>query len=595
MSPGKFANPLRGQSGSVLLSIMLVLVVSASFVLVSKLNANTRQFTRQSGSLGALNEAKIALIAYAINYPETTGNPNGAPGTLPCPDINNDGSAGANCSFPATSAGRFPWRTLEMPELTDYSGEVLWYVVADNFRTPQVGPINSDTAGNLIVDGNTDVVAVIFSPGYVLAGQDRVAGPNNIANYLEDDNADADINFVSRALGEFNDTVVTITRQELMQAVEKRVLGDVSQAFAGYQTNFSAYPWLSPFSDPSTSTFKSSVGTDEGHVPYHYAADAAGASNRNPFSTNISANWNNIVGATTASSNLLDALLGIGMITLSDACLNDINDCDEGGIYPEITSLNSTAALNCIWTDKDTADCDSFSVTVVVPYVHNPVECPVGGTLTRTYTINYPAFTGVSTTVDPDAGNIRTRNVQLTAVNPAFIPVQAGAIEIRDRFTGQVFVPVWPGCGFANNLLIGIGTSDFDADTSGDIAINGINYDIDIDDGEISEWFVSNGWQDLIYVSYASGEPLPGNTTVGQDCVTLAANCLSVDADALVTANVRAVAVSAGVDLTPGTARPNGTLADYFEFENFVVDDLFMKDKLQADRNDQTRIIATAP
>ena len=58
---------------------------------------------------------------------------------------------------------------------------------------------------------------------------------------------------------------------------------------------------------------------------------------------------------------------------------------------------------------------------------------------------------------------------------------------------------------------------------------------------------------------------------------------------------VSGVEVNAGVDLTPGTVRPNGTLTDYFEVENSVVDDLFMKDKITAANNDQTRIIATAP
>ena len=140
-----------------------------------------------------------------------------------------------------------------------------------------------------------------------------------------------------------------------------------------------------------------------------------------------------------------------------------------------------------------------------------------------------------------------------------------------------------------------------DADTKGVITATGLQYDMDIDGGELPSWFVLNDWHELIYMSYASGEPLPGNTTVGQDCVTLVANCITVDdggsnaaiADGpVVINNVRAVAVSAGTD-TSGS-RPSGNLGDYFEVDNAVADDIFMKDSTVTN-NDKLRVIATAP
>ena len=52
---------------------------------------------------------------------------------------------------------------------------------------------------------------------------------------------------------DFNDSLITITRQELMAVIEKRVLGEVKGSIKQHiKTSSNAYPWLSPFSDPKT-------------------------------------------------------------------------------------------------------------------------------------------------------------------------------------------------------------------------------------------------------------------------------------------------------------------------------------------------------
>ncbi len=590
------------QGGVVLLAIMLVIVVSASFVLVSKLNANARQFTRQSSSLPALNQAKAALIGYAVTYPENV-NPNAGPGYLPCPDLNDDGNAAGACALAGPvnfTLGRFPFETLDVADLRDSNGQRLWYALSDNYRNfAGFTPLNSETPGQLNLDGDGDIVAVLIAPGLALDGQNRAAAPLNPANFLEDDNADIDANYVSNAAGQFNDVLVTITRQELMQAVEKRVLGEVAIAMTNYQTTYNAYPWLVPFADPSTSVYRGQATSVQGHLPFHWAADpnsdevlgaGLGIAGRNPFSTNVAVRWDDITGATISASNNPLAWLGLANF-VSAACLNDINDCDEGGQYPEITSLSPPANIDCTWSDRNTADCGSVSAS----FTRNITSgaCPLSQ-LTRTYTIDFPQFTGNPTIINPTAADIRRRDVSLTAVNPVFIPAQVNAITVVETMTGQVDVLGF-FCIPLINFVVETRTSTFDADTEGSIAVNGIHYDIDIDNTELPTWFVSNDWQELIYLAYASGEPLPGNTAAGQDCFTLATNCLSVDADNIVTPNVRAVVVTAGADLTPGTARPNANLADYFELENSIVDDLFMKDKISNAANDRTRIIATAP
>jgi hypothetical protein len=257
----------RTQKGAALLALLMIFIVAASYSLVKKLNANTRDYLRQGSSLSVLNQAKQSLIGYAINYPEidamSVGDIINGPGYLPCPDINNDGSSGGTCSLAGnTTIGRFPYKTLEVHDLKDSSGARIWYALSDNFRNnPGLDVLNSETEAQFTVDGTADIVAVIIAPGIPIGSQNRDPDDTNIlteiVNYLELDNNNFDTSFISidpdpSDPNDFNDLVVTITRDELMSAVEKRVLGEVEAALRSYKTTMGAYPWLSPFADPKT-------------------------------------------------------------------------------------------------------------------------------------------------------------------------------------------------------------------------------------------------------------------------------------------------------------------------------------------------------
>mgnify|MGYP000882959513 CR=1 FL=1 len=137
----------------------------------------------------------------------------------------------------------------------------------------------------------------------------------------------------------------------------------------------------------------------------------------------------------------------------------------------------------------------------------------------------------------------------------------------------------------------------YDLDVDGvDLNSDGDYVDVNEVAPELPRWFVDNDWHELVYLAYASGEALPGDTTAGQDCVSLATPCVTVTINGAAATNVRAAAFTAGADLTPGTTRPNGTLTDYYELENSSpVDDSFLEGRLSAAYNDQTRIISTAP
>ena len=334
--------PRFKQHGSALLAFMLIVVVGASFILVSNLNANVRQYARQAASTVILAEAKNALIAYAINYPEN--HPGEGPGYLPCPDISNNGSAGGSCSLAGgTTIGRFPWKTLELDNLRDDAGESLWYAVSDNFKNnPKAfAALNSDTPADFSVDGNGEVVAVIFAPGPPLAGQNRPAGPLAVANYLEDDNADGDASFVSRASGTFNDQIAVVTRKELMAAVEQRVINQLRTALKSYYDAYTAYPWLTPFADPKASRNElrgSHNGSDNSSTLDDSNADfTAWGVQAGDVVFNVTDGSIGVVTSATASS------LSFGSLLFGTD--NDFDDDDEYVVYVQALGarLKSTA------------------------------------------------------------------------------------------------------------------------------------------------------------------------------------------------------------------------------------------------------------
>lgn len=238
----------KKQAGAALLVILLLLTSAASFLFVRNLNRGISLRTEDAmATANALAAAKAALIGRALTD-------NSRPGSLPCPDLitnnppfnaPNDGVAdllaGNNCP---NYTGRFPWRTLQIGDLRDDAGERLWYSLTTTLRDDNSAePINSATPGQLVVDGAIgDVVAVLIAPATPFAGQNRNAGPNSAINYLENDNNNGDNSFVTTAPGNFNDRLIFITRQELMTAVEKRVLGEIRQILRTYYENSDPTP-----------------------------------------------------------------------------------------------------------------------------------------------------------------------------------------------------------------------------------------------------------------------------------------------------------------------------------------------------------------
>ncbi len=244
-------NLLIRQKGLALLVFVALLAGAVATVTFDALKHGADQAMRDRITEAALLEAKDALIGYAITYGDT--HQAQVHGYLPCPDQaggNPEGSAEPTCgSQDVSQLGRLPWRTLDIGTLRGADGECLWYAVSGNYKNnPKTGLMNWDTNGQikvydadgtLLTPADNQAVAVIFSPGIALPGQNRsgsastaCGGNYTASNYLDNvggfDNAL--VSNVAGAISQFRmgdhtrtgDRLVFITRQEIWNALKKR-------------------------------------------------------------------------------------------------------------------------------------------------------------------------------------------------------------------------------------------------------------------------------------------------------------------------------------------------------------------------------------
>lgn len=251
---------LRRQRGAALLVMILFLVLGGSYALLRGLNKASSQAYRDEQTAKVLAEAKAALIGMSIV--ENDKSPR--PGSLPSPDLNNNGQVdvpdevnvcGAQANRGNSSCiGRLPWKTLGLPDLRDSAGERLWYAMSPNFRDANGVVINSNSSGTLSVDTLNNIIAIIFAPGSALDNQSRdgSANENNPANYLEAVNSSGGVNFTSQiANDQFNDHLVTITVQDLFPTVERRILGEAKIILSDFFKNNNFYPYPATFGYPT--------------------------------------------------------------------------------------------------------------------------------------------------------------------------------------------------------------------------------------------------------------------------------------------------------------------------------------------------------
>jgi hypothetical protein len=332
------------QSGLVLAVILVLLTAGAITALLAFAASPVTTQAFDSIAQDGFAQARAALIGYSAMD-------DNRPGSLPCPDTNNDGIAdllvGTECP---KNLGRLPWRTLGLPDLRDSSGEVLWYAVSPNMvHYSTAPPLNSNTIGILTVTGSapaTDVAAVLIAPGAALPSQVRdTANLNNADRYFEGENANFETSakqnntYQSGAVTDtFNDRIAVITRRQLFNVVEWRVAKEIRGTLQRYYTTNGYFPFANDYGSGTTGSFPCKPGEMRGRLP-------------NPNSMNISttcpgnADWNTGLSTPPPAWFFANDWHLLTYYSLASACTHVTPGCPFGAGYLIVNGVGTRHAI----------------------------------------------------------------------------------------------------------------------------------------------------------------------------------------------------------------------------------------------------------
>ena len=298
MQAGLVMKTRNSQRGMALFMLFFILVLATTVYVIKSLDSIGIKNQRNKETAKVLSEAKTTLIGYLADNQSK-------PGTLPCPDLTNDGSAdtsGANNC--AGYIGRLPAKQLGLPMLKDADGECIWYAISPVFRNQMtaanraLNPINGATSGSLtLMDNNGNalpasvnpLIAIVIAPGPPITGQNRSGvattycpGDSVAAKYLDTKNAvnnstgNVSGNNYTFILGNqgntFNDRIVYIKASDIYSTLRKRmvkeILGNVAvhSGVVDYYDSYTNYPCPS-----ATQTGDSDCLLSTGYVPYNDA------------------------------------------------------------------------------------------------------------------------------------------------------------------------------------------------------------------------------------------------------------------------------------------------------------------------------------
>lgn len=548
-----------------LIAILALAALITAFLIASALNRSGADISneRLDRNLSALRQAKVALIAYAANeqwqfYRNPPPSGYFQPGSLPCPDLDDDGDAdcvGFGITSTSSIIGRLPWKTVGIDDLRDASGERLWYALSHDFRKlrcsgltvpPNCTVINSDTQGQLTVTGAapaTQVVAIIFAPGAALdlsavggPSQDRISGHNSAANYLEGFSTGDNIHYsyatTASPTGVANDQALIITQAELMAAVEPivatNIQRDVKPVLQTYFTKWGAYPFAMTFAAPPAlvTPYQGTSGQNQGLLPltddpnwFKWWKATVTQIPPGYLGTEIVTSWN-----CSINSSPLQAVCHISYTDPGPSP----HDQARPDIKLQIFLQNANAAFADIPSPTTAAE-----NLAIVDNNGDPVTNQGSP---------YGQFSLYGSVVPTSSFVTQTAVVAETGVL-----VYTGRLQNADSMNGGV------------TITIPLPTPKYLFDP----AVNPNN----------ASWFISNQWyRDAYYAvspGYVSGGVPVGNPAT---CSPLPAtpSCLTVKNLPAVTNDKRAIIVLAGRQLN-GTTRPlSGNPVDYFENANLT-------------------------
>ena len=340
--------PRRGsQRGQAILITVLLLGLILTISFYSLVRPRNVDIEANAQTERVLAQAKEALIAYASGRDATN-----RPAELPCPDADNNGIADSPCGTlaPQITIGRLPWKTLGIPDLRDGSGERLWYAVSDNFKnSPAVTPLNSNTPGQFTVTGiASNVIAIVFAPGTVVAAQSRIAAnTNDVAHYLEGENATSNNSiFISAASSNiFNDRLLAITPAMFFPAVEIRVAQQIRSTLNAYYTANQYFP-------PANDYDVSCVAANQGMIPANPMACGAMFAGWSPPSWFTTEQWYRVmfyaVAPACADTTAINCTGAGGFLTLNGVSGIRALIISPGTKYPGQPPGSCTSITDCL-------------------------------------------------------------------------------------------------------------------------------------------------------------------------------------------------------------------------------------------------------
>jgi hypothetical protein len=623
--------PAPGERGTALTALLILLVlVSCALMLDRSLHRPSSRWVDEAVAVRTLSDARNALIAGAATLSPALGR-DLTPGLLPFPDRNRDGNydgKGDCVTFGLNDShllGRLPWAgdTTPCPRLQlgvdfrDGGGQGLWYAVSRNLLIRgRGGPVNPrlgdaghaaypwirlrNGSGALLREAATGeplaIAAVVIAPGAALASQDRSGRAPGPGEYLDSvsigpiriDNADTDgcpdgtvspctfpswgEEFISHPEATdrnlFNDRLTYIAVDELIRAVERRVLGEVAIALDRYRDAFGAYPWLASFGDPTDASFAGNLER-RGFLPVHLPGGA--------FTTRLGASWG-FVDATPTTVRAGDARLAPPL--------------------PDLTSGSvqfARASSSCVWSDQTRGDCEGSSVDPAY------YRADLGVTVRRTVEVAFQVVDPAPRVISPTSSDARRRTLSVTSE----------ALPVSTSMSWNVRITDDDGVQQGRRELT------VDADTRGTITLSGIRYDLSvvydgIDDArdELPEWFVENDWHHFIHAAFSADAVAGGNGDGDDDCRTPVDDCLTLMAAGRpVPRGVRALLISSSAalshqDRSIGDCNGDGIADDHLcawlEGDNSdrstpVRADTYVRGEYSRQFNDQVRVIDPSP
>lgn len=578
----------RAQEGVALIALLAVLVLGASWYLVESTTALSRTAADREHNARVLAQAKEALLAWAA----TNAAHDDDPGRLPCAqnwgDVGGgqEGRAGSTCITGTPlrpDVGWLPWRTLGLPKLVDSTGQQLWYVVSPGWALPTSGAgtvINSNTPGQITVDGRT-VVAAIVAPGSPLStgacggaaarDQSRLVAPPggtpDYRDYMDCQNAVAPMGsaFVSTGpSGSFNDQVVTITAEELLPRIEAAIADrldrEIAPALRGVYASATwrsgltaanpAYPFPAPFADPGVAaSFNGS------------SASCDGTSCRGL----LPMRFNNAPGSSALCTTAAHGPLCDPTFVRWQSGTVNVTSIRVSGVLYLPGWINGTL----LWSPTGN------SCTVNMGNSPHSLDC----------TLHVPGVNGIVTTdvayqltgiVDKVAGAMRVYDSTAVSSAPGVTVASGPTIEmqssgaVRMSYTGTATAPDSGGavanalCGLFG-FISGVVLECRPVVISIPMTLFPDHALLDVDD-PTTGWFIRNEWYKLVYYAAAQGHTaaaFPASGVAANPTCTTGTNCLTVS-NVSAPAAKRAVLILAGRTLT-GAARPNADLTDFLD------------------------------